>query len=613
MKSDSSPSSEKPDQIRQLVNHLKAKQSENYRFVEFKPDSSPIDTKKLYSKQVSFDDINIGYDDDGIPDADDDFGWELYKMRNGGKTANNLPGYQRGRDMLRAPSPAARLSPSPNRNALNYEDLDSRLDIAQLEKNLMQYPTTPITNKRGCTLRKNHKEFDSLYQHRLSVRPMFRDIIVYISGRIHTWVALDWILSKFIENGDHVIIVAAVSPKLVDDKRGRTLSPRRGASTFSPARDEDPVSRLLDRSRPENICQIGANIMDYSLKIINPNIIAKITVEVVVGRTKDVLQDMYRLYEPNLVCTGSKPNMRLGAPLRSWQSSKITDRLVKNFPLPLIAVPAVNMCSFEYSLQNYINQTTDAQNIDKQNELFIAENDDEDDDDDDEIRSFNSLSSDGSKTSYDSTAEIADLYVDYKDSLKGKLTKLEQAPVDEAYFSNILKQISEESLHFCSEVIQLQPSFTGGARLARDITGATFGNHVYKTKSMLEPSSPAPAQHKMSFKEVMESLKQPQKPSSPSPPPSGGLPAPPAIEIRSASNSPSPSRESPSLKFADTEKPSDSDPSKKKKSTLTKCLSYSDDAVNRPKLEVSKSHSGYMEGARDDKKKKKKKKFFGLF
>lgn len=40
--------------------------------------------------------------------------------------------------------------------------------------------------------------------------------------------------------------------------------------------------------------------------------------------------------------------LEMGAPLRSWQSSKLTDRIIKNFPLPVIAVPAVNMCQFEY-------------------------------------------------------------------------------------------------------------------------------------------------------------------------------------------------------------------------------------------------------------------------
>ena len=124
---------------------------------------------------------------DDIPDPDDDFGWELYKLRivivyleqiilvvvvvGGGSGANNnsLPGYLvgssigrgrglgRGRDTLRTPSPlgnagaSSRLSPSPNRTSLNYEDLDleTRLDIAQL----IQYPSTPITTKRFCTLK----------------------------------------------------------------------------------------------------------------------------------------------------------------------------------------------------------------------------------------------------------------------------------------------------------------------------------------------------------------------------------------------------------------------------------------------------------------------------
>ena len=64
---------------------------------------------------------------------------------------------------------------------------------------------------------KSHKQFDQLYKDQLYriIRPMFRTILVYVSGRIHTWVALDWILSKFIEDGDHVIIIASINPCLL--------------------------------------------------------------------------------------------------------------------------------------------------------------------------------------------------------------------------------------------------------------------------------------------------------------------------------------------------------------------------------------------------------------
>ena len=48
------------------------------------------------------------------------------------------------------------------------------------------------------------------------------------------------------------------------------------------------------------------------MKVINPKIIARITVELVEGDTKEVLQDMYRLYEPNLVCTEQNQMLEWG-------------------------------------------------------------------------------------------------------------------------------------------------------------------------------------------------------------------------------------------------------------------------------------------------------------
>ena len=750
----------KRQQANDLYNSLRNKQSDNYRFVEFtdkkptpgaQPQLQP--QPRQYVKQVSFDDINIQYDMDDIPDPDDDFGWELYKLKNRDRLSgtnnnnpnNSLPGYLvgssigrgrglgRGRDTLRTPSPlgnvgSSRLSPSPNRTSLNYEDLDleTRLDIAQM----IQYPSTPITTKRFCTLKKSHKKFDQLYKDQLYriIRPMFRTILVYISGRIHTWVALDWILSKFIEDGDHIIIIASIDPCLLNTKdykdrsrrstsrtrmslspakigsqssliRGNTLSPQRSrtdeSQPFQPTSDiYDPFIRLKEKSRPENIVKIANNLMDYIMKIINPKIITRITVELVEGDTKGVLQDMYRLYEPSLVCTGAKPNARVGAPLRSWQSSKLTDRLIKNFPLPVIAVPAVNMCEFEYDLQNKLNGTINAKTIDQQNELNVLnnilengntnneeeddsesgeENDDNDNDnnnndndddyDENDVRSIQSSVSMSSEDSYDSFIEVADVYLEHKRDLQKDLQHLEQTQSinNENYYADMVKLISDESVALCTEIISIQPNFIGnGAKLAREITGSnSFGNVPYKTKSMLDPSAPGGGggsgingnKPSLSFKELKEQLKlnkiktelavntpisgstssfgtpivstsssSPQKQDPPSIKIDDIL-SPTTTTTTTTTTATTTSSELPetSLRFGNLEKPSIQS-RRKKPSMLHKCLSHSDDSVDRPKLEARKSHPDVLEHIRDEIKprdnnnnKKKKKKFLGIF
>ena len=629
----------KQRQVDDLFAALKNKLSDKYRFIEFVPKAKK-DTS-AYKKVVSFDDIDIHYDDDGLPDPDDDFGWELYKMRNRGREGN-MPGY--GRDgLFRSRSPmASHLSPSPVRNRL---DLDSRLDLMQMENNLVQYPTTPITNKKGCTLRKRHKLFDSLSQNRLTIRPMFRTILVYISARIHTWVALDWILSKFIVNGDHVIIVAAVDPRLVEyasnSKRGRnsvvspSVSPVRGRSKgpLSPKRyptEDTPFGRLVERSKPPNIVKIADDLMKYAMEVINPDIIAKLTVEIVQGETKEVLKDMYKLYEPNLVCTGSKPNTKVAAPLRSWQSSKLTDRLIKNFPLPVIVVPAMNMYEFEEKLQGIINhsqesptkQVNEINETDEESEVSEEEEEeDEESEDEDEVRSINSGIS---EASYDSYYEVGHQFVDYKQTVEKGLDKLKVAPLNQDYYSNMAQFISDESLKFCSEIIDIQPRFTGhGANLARAITGSnSFGKASYK--SMLDTSDNDSSQNKMSFKDVKEQLRlnkirTQQESNSTS---ASEFPQPPTIDVSSPTPSPSPSpsptREPSLLKFVNLEKPSTTNNEKKQlrqhNSPLRKCFSHSEEALNTSKLEPRKSHPGKLENSRDDSdKKRSKKKKFWLF
>lgn len=254
--------------------------------------------------------------------------------------------------------------------------------------------------------------------------------------------------------------------------------------------------------------------MDYILQVINPDVIARVTVELVSGRTKEVLKDMYRLYEPNIVCTGTKPNKTFGAPLRSWHSSKLTDRLVKNFPLPVIVVPAVNMCNFEYSLQSKINGTSMEETISS-----IEDEDglgDDDDDDIESIASHESRQSDSSATSYDSYEEIARLFITHKRDIKRQLKKLTQEPINGAYYVNIAKAITDNSIDQCSQIIAVQPESNGqGAQLARAITGSnSFGVSTYRTKSLLAPQEDeqekkkdAPKEHKLSFKEVSEQLK----------------------------------------------------------------------------------------------------------
>ncbi|CAK9441653.1 uncharacterized protein LODBEIA_P55210 [Lodderomyces beijingensis] len=627
----------------QLLNELSNRQSSNYRYVNFSPTSQDNSQVKSQSfiKQVSFDDMNIGYDDDDDePDEDDDVGWEIYKAKHAG-TMPASRGYSRGRSLSPGAATMSSSMASPRRTSQAYEESD-RMDYAELrrlEREIVQYPTRPISTLRCCSITRRHNLYKKLYNGQLYPQePVLphRVILVYISARIHTWVALDWVLTKFVENGDKVIVCATIDPSIFDPKKKTRYSRSRSRSSFT-----DPLDRYRSRSKPENIIELAKNLMKYCMLVINPNKIAKVSIELVAGKTKAVLKDMYRLYEPNLVCTGTKPNLSVGAPLRSWTSSKLTDRLVKNFPLPVIVVPAVNMCNFEYSVQSTINDEPIRETVSQVENVRAIDNEEFEGEDDDETNSIESddvsTHSDDSVESYSSYEDVARIYKDYHADIKRKLTDLEHQPLNENYFANLAIAISENSLKMCEDIIQVEPNFLGkGAKLARVITGSNkFGHSPYRTKSLLTPNEApkkeVPKEHGMSFKEVSEQLKlnkirsQSGSPASPPPVASQQPPPPPPSQEQQQQDTHDHSSPPPqSLKWGGLEKPSKRRNSVPNYNRLSKCLS--DDVESKPKnerlsfdsskLEPHRSHAGFTSRGneeQDDHSKGKWKKLKNLF
>lgn len=679
-----------------LLVQLEARQSDQYRNIKFLIPKAGLHepfTKKNYEKRVSFDTINIQYSDDFDNDFDDYEDSDLdpysgnYKGYNSNINEYNFNNASRGRrldrSITRSPSPnqfgrnpLESPSTSPNRRMLSpmrYNPTDvSRF----LNPYRTDYPTRPIITHRGCTFTKFHKKFEDLYLHKLYneennwLKPILplRVILVYISGRKHTWVALDWILRNFIEHGDSIIVVLAIN---------HDLSSRRRYSNYqSPQKivAKTPKMRSRQRNRPEYIKFIAKNIMTYIMEVINKDIIAKVSVEIAEGNLKSVLKEMYKLYEPSLVCTGTKPNMRISAPLKSWLSSKLTDRLVKNFPLPVIVVPAMNMANFEVNLQNEINSryvgktgvglSNESSIVSTNSEFSSSDANHEKDqiDDSSSINSDESVGSDSSANSYSSYDEISKLYKNYQNNLHEQLTACKKEVIDENYFSNFVKVISDKSSTFCDEVRSVDPDFRGkGSKLARAITGSnSFGTVPYKTKSLLQPLehakstlSAALSTPGLSYKDLKRNLKlkqqqqqqQQQPPTinieqhSPIEPPRKSAlkfvdlqsPSKDSISIGNNNNSKvenlSKTDSSSSLSSKDLKKQAKEEKKLlKKNKSLKKSLSHDiDSKQSRPVLEPLKSHpditmlskqSSDNEDSSSDKKKHKKKgrnKFWSLF
>lgn len=625
-----------------LLEALNERSNDEYKTVVFRTSAK---SNPDYQNRVSFDTVETQLGEDPLLDfSDEDYYSPPRRMLNDmdlRRLLNELDIRGRGRenDLLPMRSPGTSPATSPTRMLSPI----CGMDMVRLFQNAIKYPTTPIITRRGCTFTKMHNQFEDLYLGKLlhkGLCPVLpgRVILVYISGRKHTWVAMDWILRSFIEHGDTVIIVSAINYSL-DAKTRMIMRP------LSPSHvQQDPVKkRIRERCRPEYVKQVAANVMRYAMKMVNPKIIAKITVEICEGPTKGVLKDMCSLYEPNLVATASKVNARKSAPLKSWNSSRLSDRLVKNFPLPVIVVPALNMGHYENFVKNDIERSLPAmlttmsestsKTSDKSNELaetsllsimkVVHSQDTDHSDDEDSVESHSddshtedslhseAMESDTSSASFDSFEEIADLYNEYRHNVCRDIRKLTKESCDEQYFANFVRAISDHSLLFCEDLRGVDPDFRGqGAKLARVITGSnSFGAVPFKTKSLLAPVETstlrASNQPGISISELKRSLKlNAMKHDEGTTGPSI------TVDPPSATVSPTSTPKPTALTFSEQEKPA------RRKSTvpLKKYLSYEETSGNKVNIEPSKSHPDIrMVMTTDSEKKKKKKKFWGLF
>lgn len=612
-----------------LLDKLNERSSNEYKTVVFKTSVKP---NPNYKNRVSFDTVDIQEAEDPMLDfSDDDYYSPVRRMLND----LDIRGRGRDRELFPMRSPGASPAASPTRMLSPIG-----MDMSALFQSFIKYPTTPIITRRGCTFTKMHKHFEDLYLGKLLNKRLWamlpgRVILIYISGRKHTWVAMDWVLRSFIEHGDTVIIVSAINHSF-----GASTRRRRLLMSHSRVQPDSARMRMRERSRPEYVKQVASNVMKYAMKVVNPSVIAKITVEICEGTTKEVLKDMYRLYQPNLVSTASKVNLRNSAPLKSWHSSRLSDRLVKNFPLPVIVVPALNMGHFERALKKEIesvlpallsstsmsastsgskaSELSETSELSDTSQLSIMkvvhsqedEHGDEESHSDGSLHSVTSESSVTSSTgSYDSFEEIAELYNEYRFNVRRDLNKLTKKPCDEDYFANFVRAISDQSLLFCEDLRGVDPDFRGqGAKLARVITGSnSFGAVPYKTKSLLPPVE-APKEHaaspgisiadlKRSLKtNAMKSHNASNGPSITVDPPSAGV---------SPTSSPRPS----ALTFSDQEKP----PRRKSTIPLKKYLSNDERSDNKVMIEPSKSHPNIRSVMVGELEKKKKKKFWKLF
>ncbi|KAG7692934.1 hypothetical protein KL933_004084 [Ogataea haglerorum] len=473
--------------------------------------SVPLRTTANYKRRVSFDTVNIQVADNddyfGDDDSDDvglvqgrdrwsrreqllnSSGWDGFKSNEPSAGSSYLA--SRGRSPHRDSSPHQGMRANSCERSLSpSHPFDRRMGSVSPIRNISiagaltsrQYPTSPIITHDACTLTKKHKDFDKLYLRQLgSKRPLLpdRSIMCYISGRKHTWVALDWCCNRLLEDGDSMVVTAAINP------RSRSLFARRLSCSSNQSR---VASEEYIRNSPEYAKVVTENIMKYIMAILNPNKVLKITIELAVGGTKDVLKDMYSLYQPSLVVVAAKPTK--AASTRSWVTSRVTDRLVKNFHVPVVIVPSLNMDLFEKKLFAVLNKRMDELHHNYDDPNFVADLDD--------VGSYKLSDQESAITAQKEMKE------QNTDSPAGELRRLQRLtnmkiyhelsdilkrPDDENKYKDWLKVVSAAAYHYGVNLAESAKNGGESAKLVRTLTGApdpTYG----RARSMLLDTDP---------------------------------------------------------------------------------------------------------------------------
>lgn len=188
-----------------------------------------------------------------------------------------------------------------------------------------------------------------------------RTILCHINGRKHTWVALDWWLDIALHDMDHLVILTNIP-------RVKLCSNKNKAKNQTEHDDDDGEpwgdSLIYERLQILEICQ---NILTYThLFLSRQQNSVKITIDIVIGKTKKVFVDAINIYTPDLIIVPTLKWERNDKLIENKYSSSLKDNLCIYFPIPVGIVPVKRMYQFQLNLQDKINNNKDTYNNNKQ-------------------------------------------------------------------------------------------------------------------------------------------------------------------------------------------------------------------------------------------------------
>lgn len=440
-----------------------------YRDINLDPSNLDLIPCQNLRPGVSFDTVAISYSRDGRED---------YLLSSDSGTDDDDDGF----NDLRSVSPFANgRSPSPAVSQMFFNgcDIDNRSKEPQRFDSRgfrVDYPTSSAVTKDSFVLTSQHLDYMQYTENKPS-----RTLLVYITGRRHTWVGLDYALDKLLRNGDHLVVISRVP------------------SSF---KDELPHSQnCSDEVDPHVFCNAARRIERYIKFIAPPETNFKLTIDLYLSHsTIPVINEASSIYNPHVMVVSQKPNMRFSQDQHSWSTSRMSARLFKKIYIPLIIVSSMKMNEFEIRLFEKLGKKNEwtMTNMDELRqklreleanetslaniEAVIRTNLKVDDDN-------GSDSDDSSIVSIDSEDAVEDLVrtvSEFRQQISSYIRQTNAEEINERTFIDRLNKLSDITSEVGSR-FQAASRFEKGDEVVRTLTGMP---KLEKHKSMLDVLEP---------------------------------------------------------------------------------------------------------------------------
>lgn len=250
-------------------------------------------------------------------------------------------------------------------NGLNKIPLDKRF------RRGTNAATLDPSDKRVRTLKKINKETGWINQGRA--------ILIHISGRRHSWVALDYVISKLVNNGDMLVVCCNLptenNKQRMTRRRDRVnrkmklqrLRSRVGSDIEDSENDSDIDSDdVYDRNEShwkngytyEEVEETLNDLIKYVHLLLPADKIIKLTCEISIESTKEAIINAYNCYLPKMVVITTK-KWQHDEKVGEAKSNLVVDVLVNKLPCPIVVVPAKKSDNFERYIEERLRLTTD--------------------------------------------------------------------------------------------------------------------------------------------------------------------------------------------------------------------------------------------------------------